>query len=142
MKQLVLSLIVLTLGLCGYASAGKKARDWQTGKLVDSQRSQILAGSVDRPGWVLKGKQITNDSKQAVYTTQDVFVIEGESLTYTVSEAVASGAKPAKVTVNGPIKFAIEDMVLYVTDEAGKEHRTQIMKKVLRTPDPSPIPKQ
>jgi hypothetical protein len=68
-------------------------------------------------------------------------VIENETLTYTVSEAVARGAKPANLTVNGPITFAVEDTTLYLVDEAGKEHRTDIVKKVLRTPEPAPTPK-
>jgi hypothetical protein len=119
-----------------------KTRNWQTGKLLDVQRSQRFTGTVDRPGWVQSGKRITGDTKQAIYAVQDTFVIEGRALTYTVSEAVAGGAKPANVTVHGPIRFSVEDTTLYLIDEAGKEHRTEIMKKALQTKEPQPAPER
>jgi hypothetical protein len=67
----------------------------------------------------------------------DSFVIETDTLTYTVSEIVRGG-KPANLTVNGPVKFAVEGTTLYLMDENGKEHRTEIVKKVLRQPSEPP----
>jgi hypothetical protein len=141
MKRLLICLIAVTLLFVNPSFGGKKVkpRNWQTGKLVDSQSSQSLVGTVDRPGVVLtNGRRITNDSKQAVYATQEIFVLEGETLTYTVSETLGRGATPANLTVNGPIKFAVEGGVLYLLDESGKEHRTEIVKKVLRQPSEPP----
>ena len=63
--------------MCAYVN-----RNWQMGKVLDSQRSQVFAGTVDRPGLVINGKQWTNDRKRAVYQTQQTFVIEGETYTY------------------------------------------------------------
>ena len=40
------------------------------------------------------------------------------------------------LTVNGPVKYAIEKRKLYVIDEDGKEHEMEIVKKTLRTPEP------
>ena len=145
MIRSLITFLTLALVVSMPAFGGKKVktRNWQTGKLLDLQRSQTLVGSVDRPGVVLNnGRRISNDSKQAVYATQDTFVIEGETLTYTVSETVGRGVKPAKVTINGIIKFAVEDTTVYLLDESGKEHRTEIVKKVLRTPEPQSIPKE
>jgi hypothetical protein len=131
MKPILISLIVLVLALSCPALAGKKALTWQTGKLVDSQRSQNLAGAVDRPGFG-NVRRTTN-----VYQTQDTFVIETDSLTYTVSE-IARGTKPANLTVNGPVKFAVEGTTLYLLDDGGNEHRTDIVKKVLKQSPEAP----
>jgi hypothetical protein len=132
MKQLLISLIVLAISLAGSASAGKKARDWQIGKLLDSQRSQNVVGTVEHPPIGLDNRRRTNN----VYETRDSFVIEDELHTYTVSEIVR-GTKPANVTVNGPVKFAIDGTTMYLLDDGGKEHKTDITKKVLRqSPEP------
>ena len=51
-----------------------------------------------------------------------------------------SESKPANLTVNGPVKYAVEKRKLYVLDEDGKEHEMEIVKKVLR--QPADVPKQ
>jgi len=62
----------------------EKKRDWQTGKVLDAQRSRYFA---------------------------------------------------ANVTVNAPVKYAVEKRKLYVMDEDGKEHEMEIIKKTLRLPE-------
>jgi hypothetical protein len=47
-------------------------------------------------------------------------------------------SKPANLTVNGPVKFAVEKRKLFVIDEDGKEHEMEIVKKVLRQPAETP----
>ncbi len=124
--------VVVALSLAYPALGGKKPRNWQTGKLLDSQRSQNLVGAVERPA----GFGATSRTRN-VYETEDTFVIETETYVYTVSEVVR-GARHANVTVNGPVKFATEGTTLYLVDEGGKEHRTEIVKKVLRqAPEPA-----
>ena len=126
-KQPLVSLIILALGLSGSASASKKTRNWQTGKLLDSHRSQNPVGAVDHPPIGFDNRRRTT----VVFETQDTFVIEDGLLTYTVSEIVR-GTKPANVTVNGQVKFVIEGTTLYLMDDGGKEHKTDVTKKVLR----------
>jgi hypothetical protein len=41
-------------------------------------------------------------------------------------------SKPANLTINGPVKYAVEKQALLVIDEDGKEHETEIIKKTLR----------
>jgi hypothetical protein len=36
------------------------------------------------------------------------------------------------LTINGPVKYAVEKQALLVIDEDGKEHETEIIKKTLR----------
>jgi hypothetical protein len=110
--------------------------------VLDSQRSQDFAGTVNRPGVVLSnGRRLTNDSTRAVYRTQQTIVIESEAYTYTVSEVLGRNGRPANLTVNAPVRFAIEDLTLYFIDESFREHRTEIVKKVLRSPGQSQTPK-
>jgi len=66
-----------------------------------------------------------------VYETRDTFIIETDSYTYMASEIVR-GTKPANVTINGPVKFAIDGTTMYLLDDGGKEHKADIVKKVLR----------
>ena len=40
-----------------------------------------------------------------------------------------AGQKAANVTVNGPVKYAVEKRKLYVMDEDSKEHEMEIVKK-------------
>jgi hypothetical protein len=138
MKSILISLIALAIALAATGSSAfggkkEKIRNWQIGRLLDSQRSKDAVGAVDRPPIGFDNRHRTS----VVYQIQDTFVIETDKLTYTVSEIVQSG-KPANLTVNGPVKFAIEDTTLYLMDESGKEHRTEIVKKVLRQPSEPP----
>jgi hypothetical protein len=116
-------------------------RNWQLGKVLDSERSQQFAGAVDRPGIVINGKRWTNDSKRAVYQTQQTFVIESETHTYTVSEPLGRREKPTNLTINGPVRFEVVGTSLYLLDDDFKEHKTEILKKALRTPEQSQAPK-
>jgi hypothetical protein len=38
------------------------------------------------------------------------------------------------LTVNGPVKFAIEKDRIYIVSEDGTEHETKIIKKTLKAP--------
>ena len=44
---------------------------------------------------------------------------------------------PANLTVNAPVKFAIEKRKLFVIDDDGKEHEMEIIKQVLKQPQPA-----
>ncbi len=103
------------------------------GKLLDSERSQDVVGAVQHPPVGFDSRTRTSN----VYAVRDTFTIDTETYTYTVVETVR-GTKPANVTVNGPLKFAIEGTTLYFLDDGGKEHKTDIAKKVVRQAAESP----
>ncbi len=136
---LSVGVLFVNQAMSGEASAN---RNWQLGTVLDSERSQQFAGAIDRPGIVINGKRWTNDSKRAVYQTQQTFVIESETHTYTVSEPLGRRGKPANLTVNGPVRFEIVGTALYLLDDDFKEHKTEIVKKALRTPEQSQTPKR
>ena len=128
--------------LCGAA----KERDWQNGRVLDTDRQRYFAGTVgngntngtvDGESGTYRGQ--TNSSSTAVYRVFQTFVIEGEKHVYLAQERLRwRWSKPANVTVNGPVKYAVEKQKLYVMDEDNKEHEMEIMKKTLRVPDQSP----
>jgi len=63
-------------------------------------------------------------------------VIEGDKYVYLAQERLHwRWSKPANLTVNGPVKYAVEKRKLFVMDEDGKEHEMEIVKKTLKTPE-------
>jgi CRISPR/Cas system-associated protein Cas7 (RAMP superfamily) len=126
-------------------AAGKK-REWQTGKVLDSERSRYFAGTVgsgnttgnaQANGNYATYRGNTSTSETAVYRVYQTFLIEGETTAYLVQEQLVwRWSKGANITVNGSVKFAIDKRKLYVIDEDSKEHEMEILKKVLRVPEP------
>jgi hypothetical protein len=41
--------------------------------------------------------------------------------------------KPLNVTINAPVKFAVENEDCYLLDDQGKEHKLVVEKKTLKT---------
>lgn len=144
-RRLACNVFVLTallLSMCALATA-EKQRDWKTGKVLDSERSRYFAGTVggsNTNGTVSENGTYsgnTNGSQTAVYRVYETFVIEGDTEAYQAQEHIKwRWSKAANLTVNGPVKYAIEKRKLYVIDEDGKEHEMEIVKKTLRTPEP------
>jgi hypothetical protein len=136
-RRLFLLSLVTTLVV-----AAPKERAWQTGKVLDSQQQRYFAGTVgnsNTSGNVDSSGNIHANSsggETAVYRVVEDFVIEGEQYVYLAQEHLRwRWSKAANVTVNGPVKFAIEKRKLYAIDEDGKEHEMEIVKKTLRSSD-------
>jgi len=135
--------LAISLMVCALAvSGGEKKRDWQAGKVLDTNRQRYFAGTIENSstnGAVDSSGNYhgnSNGGGTAVYRVFETFVIEGEQYVYLAQERLRwRWSKAANVTVNGPIKFAVEKRNLYVIDEDGKEHEMEIVKKTLRLPD-------
>lgn len=120
-----------------------KQKTWQTGKVLDTQRQRYFAGTVgggsstgtvDGDSGTFRGQ--TDDSSTAVYRVFETFVLEGDKYVYLAQERLRwRWSKAANVTVNGPVKYAVEKRKLFVMDDDGKEHEMEIVKKTLRLPD-------
>ena len=128
-------LLCLTFGLV----AAERQRDWQTGKLLDTNRQRYFAGTVGNSntnGTVDSSGNYHGNSSgggTAVYRVFETFVIEGDQYVYLAQERLRwRWSKAANVTVNGPVKYAVEKRKLFVMDEVGKEHEMEIIKKTLR----------
>jgi hypothetical protein len=117
-RRLFLLFVLATLAL-----AAPKERAWQTGKVLDSQRQRYFAGTVGNSntnGAVdSSGNYHGNSSggETAVYRVVEDFVIEGDQYVYLAQERLRwRWSRAANVTVNGPIKYAVEKRKLYVID--------------------------
>jgi len=140
-KLLFIACVLVAVFISSVAGA-EKQRDWQTGKVLDSQRSRYFAGTVGNAS-TTGAAQVngntgtyqgnTSTSQTAVYRVYETFLIEGPTLAYLAQERLRwRWSKPANLTVNGPVSFAVEKRKLFVIDEDGKEHEMEIVKKVLR----------
>jgi hypothetical protein len=124
------------------AFGAEKQRDWQTGKVLDTNRQRYFAGTVGNSnsnGTVdSSGNYHGNSSggETAIYRVFETFVIEGDQYVYLAQERLRwRWSKAANVTVNGAVKYAVEKRKLFVMDEDGKEHEMEIVKKTLRQPE-------
>ena len=135
--------LLLTLLTASEVVAAEKPRDWQTGKVLDSQSQRYFAGTVgsgSTNGTVNTDTGTyhdqSNNSSTAIYRVYETFLIEGDQYVYLAQEHLRwRWSKAANVTVNGPVKYAVEKRKLYVVDEDGKEHEMDIVKKTLRLPE-------
>ena len=123
-RSLMTFLIIAVLSFMSSESAfcAGKVRDWHTGIVLDS----------------------TNPSQSDVNPVCVTFRIEGEMYAYLAQERLKRRwSKPANLTANAPVRFAVVDRELFVLDKHGKEHKMEIVKKVLRQPmehrKPKPI---
>ena len=92
-----------------------------------------MPGMGDPDGPFATFPKTTNSSQSAVYRVYETFLIEGDKYAYLAQERLRwKWSKPANLTVNGPIKYAVEKRTLFVVDEDGKEHEMEITKKILR----------
>jgi len=147
-----LSVVCLTVALTVASQAAEKARNWHTGKVIDSQSNRYIAGTVGNanttPGMGEPGgpfatfPKTTNSSQRAVYRVNVTFTIEAEQYVYEAQERVRKSSRAANLTVNGPVKYAIEKRKLFVIDEDGKEHEMELVKKILREPAGPGTPQQ
>lgn len=135
-------LLALTPLLSIPCHAADKQRDWQTGVVRDSSRSRYFAGIVGdantngtvNDNGAYSGQ--TSSSEIAVYRVYQNFEIEGDQYVYLAQEHLKwRWSKPADLTINGKVKYAVENRKVYVIDDEGKEHEMEIVKKVLRTPE-------
>lgn len=137
------------LALCGVVAilsfqgtvAAEKTHDWQTGMVLDTSRSRYFAGTVgngNTNGQVSDNGSYSGNSSSsetAVYRVYQNFQIEGEQYVYLAQEHLKwRWSKPADLTVNGKVKYAVEKRKLFVIDDEGKDHEMEIVKKVLKQP--------
>lgn len=152
MRRTFVSMISIVLFFTTFAFSGEKARDWQTGKVLDTERSRYFAGTEGNANTTGNARTQgryetyeghTNTSQTAVYHIYQTFLIEGETHAYLAQQRLRwRWSKPANLAVNGPVKFAAEKHKLFVIDDDGKEHAMEIIKRVLRLPEQTQPPKQ
>jgi hypothetical protein len=111
--------LLLLIGSLGAAQAKEKARDWQSGVLIDVQThdaSHLVNGTtVSRAVWI--------------------YTIDDGSYVWQLQRGTNRHDEPLSVTINAPIKFSIDKQKAYLLDEQGKEHELSVMTKSLKKKD-------
>lgn len=137
-KSLLIFACILVLS--GSAFAEKK-RDWQTGKLLDTDQAKNYVGSIGNGSvnGTANGNQVygsTNSSSTAIYKTYQTYIIDAGTYVYIAQERLRwKWSKPATLTVNGPVKYVLDKNKVYVLGEDEKEHEAELLKKILKTPE-------
>ena len=122
--------------------AKEKQREWQTGKVVDTIRDATYAGSVGHASGTATTSGGTTygnagGSSTAVYRVYETYTIDAGDYIFVCEEHIKwRWSKPALLTVNGPVQFAMEKDHIYIKSEDGSEHETKIVKKILKTRQP------
>ena len=124
--------------------AKEKQRQWQTGKVVETSGEKTYAGNVGSASGTATSSGSTTygnatGSSIAVYKVYETYTIEAGDYVYVCQERIKwKWSKPALLTVNGPVQFAMEKDRIYIKSEDGSEHETKIIKKILKTQQPPP----
>ena len=141
-RSLALWVLCASLFTNNSAAAKEKERQWQTGKVLDANREKTNAGTVNSSA-VSATSSGSNTSGSVSGTSTAVYrvstyVIEAGDYIYQCQEHLKwKWSKPAQLTVNAPVQFAIEKDRLYIKSEDGSEHETKIIKMTLKPKQPS-----
>lgn len=123
-------------------SAAEMDRDWQTGTVLDAERTREYVGTsgtantqgtAQASGNRATYQGQTTTSETAIYRAYNTVVVEGETHVYVARQRKRwRWSKVANVTVNAPVQFAVEKRKLYLLDDNGEEHQLEIVKQVLK----------
>ena len=142
MKQSGSRIRVLIMILIGGTVMFGATRQWQSGKLLDTEQQKVKEGSTTTYNTDGQAKNKSNGktdySQNTTATTTDnidtyeVYTIEGPDKTYIAREKLLfPWSKPANVTVGAEVKYAIDGRKLYILDDDQKEHKASIVKTTL-----------
>jgi hypothetical protein len=115
-----------TLALCAILAvatsvSAETKRDWQDGTWRDSSRVTDTRGAVAVGPSVVLARRVSQQ-----------FVIETPEYLYVVEQRLKGRSKPLPMTVNGPVRYAIDKDTVYVIGEDGKEYKLDLTKKTLK----------
>jgi hypothetical protein len=133
MKQIAVIIALAALGM-----AGSKERDWQGGRLLDSERNHYFeptghqAGTNDSE----KNEGFDNQNQGSAFGSGivDTYVVETDECVYLVSRTRLKITKAPALLRYRPVKFAVEKKKLWLIDADGKEVETKIVKTLQKKP--------
>jgi lipopolysaccharide export system protein LptC len=138
----ILSVAVLLVATVALAATN---RQWNSGKLLDTERETVKDGSITH--YTTDGQAKTKSNGKTDYSqnttahtmdntdTYEVYTIEGPDKTYIAREKLLfPWSKPANVTVGADVKFVTEGRKLIILDDDQKEHKASIVKTSLNHP--------
>jgi hypothetical protein len=146
MRRFKICITLLITVLLGSTIGFGAARQWQNGKLLDTEQQKIQEGTTTVYNTDSQSKKKKNGntdySRNTTATTTDnidtyeIYTIQGPEKTYIAREKLLfPWSKPANVTVGAELKYSIDGRRLYIFDEDHKEHKASIVKTSLNKPD-------
>lgn len=145
MRDMVTAIVVMLVLISSLSvSAKEKERAWQTGRVLDTSQSRNYAGSVNSASGSATTSGTTtygqaSGSSTAIYRVYETYTIEYRNIIYVCQEHIKwRWSKPAVLTVNGSVQFAIEKDRLYIRSDDGSEHETTIVKTVSKPEQSAP----
>jgi hypothetical protein len=108
-----------------------RAAEWQTGKLMDTEKQVVPTGSTttyntdkNKDG----SKNTTSHSTQDNDTYQ-VFTIQTPAKTYIVREKLNfPWSKPANIALGEEVKYTIQGNKMTILDDNQKQHKVSVIK--------------
>ena len=135
MKKRPFMLLYLMLTVAIWAKA--QSRNWQTGRLTQSERVKVREGSTESTtldGYLnFSRNSYSPDNTNTTattdnYQTYQVFTIKAGHKIYVVREPLFyPWSKPVLSKIGEPVKLAVENNILYILGENGKQHKTGII---------------
>lgn len=143
MLRKAFTLLMALMCLSVFVYADKKERDWKTGKVLDTASKDFTTDG----GTTTQG-QLNDDGTYKSSTSgtswnheKFTFAIEGDEYIYVVSHVLSfRWSKEVQLTVNGPVKYAVEKNKLYLIDENNRQFKMKIEKKILKEKAAAPTP--
>jgi hypothetical protein len=105
-----------------------KDRVWNTGTLVNAE-TQSGARTVGIPPTIITGPKIKTLRNDVTFYTID----DGKYVWVVSRHMTKAEDKPLNVTIDAPVKFAIEKKNCYLLDDQGEEHKLTVERKILKT---------
>jgi hypothetical protein len=153
-----MKLLLLCLLLVVPAWAAKKNPDWLTGTTLDTAHNRYFAGTIHEStesGTMRASDSSTTDGDTtdtdvsgtysgpssgvdtAIYRAYETCVIGTGSMVYMAQERMRwRWLHPARLTVNGNVKYYLDGRHIHLLDEDGKGHEAEIVKQILKQPPP------
>ena len=104
-----------------------KERAWTTGTLVNAATERD-SRAVGVPPTIVTGPKIVTLRNDVTYYTID----DGKYMWVVTRRMTKKDDKPLQVTIDTPVKFAVEKKTCYLLDEQGEEHKLRVEKKTLK----------
>jgi hypothetical protein len=121
------------------------AHDWREGIVLSvSDQGFTTHSNTTTTNGTVQGGNIHATTQQYSWNHQRwTYGIDAGEQIFVASHVLSfRWSKPCKVTINGPVKFAVEKNKLYLLDEDGHEHKLDIDRRILKaaTAPPSTPP--
>ena len=129
-RTVALLIVLMSTTVTSFAAE----RHWQTGTWGDvTTKRKLIDFGPGASGFGRPGSQPTMRAMADVR----LFVIETDELRIEMEDTVPIGRRSIDPVVGAAVMFALEKKAVYVRDDAGREHKLRLTKKIERLKTPN-----